>query len=79
MQKPSTTLECKTLVALIESLSTNENAEDAIQRGHSKTDARQNDVAFIQFALFNIWHQLADKFCLHDALLKTYLDYCWNI
>lgn len=42
-------------------------------------DVRQNDITLILLALFILWNQLADKCYLHRALLKTYLDYCWNI
>lgn len=75
MQRLSTTLEYKILIALIESLSTNENIEDVIKRSHPAMDARRNDVALILLALFISKYQLVDKFRLHDALLETYLDF----
>lgn len=40
------------LIALMRFLSINKATEDAIQGGHPETDAKQNDVAIILFALF---------------------------
>ncbi len=56
VQRPSTTLECNTLVALVGPLSTNERAENAIRGGHPETDARRNDVALILLALLVPWN-----------------------
>lgn len=52
VQQPSTTLECNTLVALVNFLSTNKLVENAIRRKHSEINVWQNNVALILFILF---------------------------
>lgn len=52
LQQPSTTPECKTFVAFVGSLSTNKNIENTIKRSHYETDAKQNIITLILFALF---------------------------
>lgn len=52
VQRPFISLECDKLVGLVGLLSINKSSEDVIRRGYPETDARQNDVALIFFALF---------------------------
>lgn len=70
---------CKTLVALVGPLSTNEAAEDAIRGGHLDTDARQNDIGMILLGLFVPWDQLQSRFLSYNATILSYSNLSWQI
>lgn len=52
IQQPSNFLEYNMLIGLVRLLFINKSSEDVIRGKHSKTDARQNNVALVLFALF---------------------------
>ena len=76
VQRPLQKGLCTLLLALIRPLSTNEDAKDAVLRGHPETDARQNDVGMILLALFVPWNLLPGRFQAYNATLSTFRDLC---
>ena len=70
---------CYILVSLVESISTNEAAEDAVPDAHIETDARQNDMGLILLALFVPWQLLQDRFEAYHATPSNFEEFCWQI
>lgn len=69
-------------MALIGSLSTNEDVEDAVRGGHSNTDAGNKDIGLTLLVLFVCWQDLPAKlkfktpqpFLLQDSYFHVLLD-----
>ena len=60
-QRLATSISTVKLMALTGALSTNESAENAVSKGHSSTDARENNLAQILLGLFVLWEVLQVK------------------
>ena len=69
------------MVALISSLSENQDLEDSVHGGHPETESMQNDLALILLALLVPWEQLPHRFAMFDCSNEVYKGHCatiWN-
>lgn len=78
-QRPVKREEASFLVALIGSLSIDKLTENAVQGGHSETDARLNDVGMILLGLFVPWEKLHGRIRQLNFLRSLLPEMCWEL